>query len=80
MQLEYAKGAVSRHEPEPASFDVPEQFVIGMPAIESALATLTSDEIETFVDGEFDEAAAISARSAALLLASVLLDAMFDGD
>jgi hypothetical protein len=78
--LSYAMGAVNRHEPERAFFDVPERFADDLEHIDIALEHLTEAEIETFTDGEDTEIQEIAGRNPSLTRANELLNVMFDSD
>jgi hypothetical protein len=78
--LTYAMGAVNRFEPARTSFRIPARFEPELDAMEDRIEHLTNQEIETFVDGEESEVAAIAGRSYGLTKAHELLEAMFDGE
>lgn len=78
--LSYAMGAVNRHEPERAFYDVPDRFADDLVHIDIALEHLTEDDIETFCDGDEEDIKEIAGRNPSLARANELLNVMFDSE
>lgn len=78
-EIDYDTGAVTRDDPEQESYTIPARYTGKLKDCESALASLSADDLVSFCCGNEEEANSLLAASDALRHAHSLLDAYFDG-
>lgn len=81
LSIELDNGMINRLEPARDEYDLPiHDAEIVLPKVETALASLTGEQLETLCTGEESEILALINGNEGLTIASQLLNDFFNGD